>query len=210
MTSLIALSGKGPEKIPPQVTKAELCVAADGGAELAARLGIRPNLVVGDFDSLSPQTDMEPMEIEKHPADKDESDAELAMKAAKRMGSWTWTVVGGSGGRFDHVLGLLHLARLYPEWKQWWLEEDVVYFLRKDEELFLKGRPGMRLSVFCHSDREKASLESKGLKWRLDELDWIRRVSLSNELADNEIRLRVLHGMFLVIRPLEDAFEFSF
>jgi thiamine pyrophosphokinase len=92
-------------------------VAADGGWDKAASLSLRPNLLVGDADSL-PQARFaalaeEGVPIERSPTDKDESDAELALLAALRRGATHVTVLGALGGkRFDHALANVGLLSL--------------------------------------------------------------------------------------------------
>jgi thiamine pyrophosphokinase len=92
---------------------ADLLVAADGGANWIDRLGIRPNLVVGDFDSIDPNLLQELQEdgvaIERHPTEKDATDGELALTAAIRAGATAITIVGALGGRTDHALTNLFL-----------------------------------------------------------------------------------------------------
>lgn len=98
----------------------DLVVAADGGALGAARLGLRLDLVVGDMDSLAPDRLAElresGVEIETVAAEKDESDAELAILAALARGATRITVLGAFGGpRLDHALaniGLLAMPAL--------------------------------------------------------------------------------------------------
>ena len=86
-----------------------LVVAADGGARLAADLGVEIDLWVGDGDSLG-QVELDrlrasgvPIELARE--DKDESDAELGLLAALRRGATEVTILGGLGGaRFDHAI----------------------------------------------------------------------------------------------------------
>jgi len=86
-----------------------LVVAADGGALRARGLGLEPDVVVGDWDSL-PAAELERLRargadlIELRP-DKDESDAELALLATVARGASRVTVLGAFGGRrLDHAL----------------------------------------------------------------------------------------------------------
>ena len=93
-------------------------VAADGGATSAGRLGLRPDLVVGDLDSIDPvEVDRlrdAGIPVEVAPVAKDESDTELAVRAALARGATALTIVGGLGGRVDHLLANLALLAL-PE-----------------------------------------------------------------------------------------------
>jgi len=91
-----------------------LVVAADGGARLAADLGLAIDLWVGDGDSLDAddiaalQRDGVP--IERAPLDKDQSDTELAVIAAVHRGATAVTALGALGGRrFDHALATVGL-----------------------------------------------------------------------------------------------------
>jgi thiamine pyrophosphokinase len=94
---------------------ADLVVAADGGAERLALLGARPDVVVGDFDSLSEERLAElaaaGVRIVRHPVRKDQTDAELAAQEALRFGAGFIDIAGALGGAFDHSLGSLALLR---------------------------------------------------------------------------------------------------
>jgi thiamine pyrophosphokinase len=89
-------------------------VAADGGYARAIALGLVPDVLVGDLDSLAP-AGVEAAagtgtRIERFPADKDESDTELALLEAVALGATRVTVLGAFGGpRLDHALANLWL-----------------------------------------------------------------------------------------------------
>jgi thiamine pyrophosphokinase len=97
-----------------------LIVAADGGWDKAERLGLEPNVLVGDGDSLAPETAARAsatagVTVEPARTDKDESDAELAILAALARGAVAVTVLGALGGRrFDHALANVGLLALAP------------------------------------------------------------------------------------------------
>jgi thiamine pyrophosphokinase len=92
----------------------DLVIAADGGARHATSLGRRLDLWVGDGDSVS-AADLAGLAaagipIQRHPADKDETDAELALLAAVEGGAARITILGALGGdRFDHGLANIWL-----------------------------------------------------------------------------------------------------
>ena len=96
-----------------------LVIAADGGWEKATAIGLLPDLLVGDADSLPEEKFAElaaaGVPIERSPAAKDESDTELAILAALRRGATHVTVLGALGGqRFDHAIANVGLLGL-PE-----------------------------------------------------------------------------------------------
>ncbi len=94
-------------------------IGADGGTMHCLALGRRPDVVVGDLDSLSGGVVAElraaGVEIEEHPVAKDKTDLDLAIDRAIRDGADAVLLVGALGGRLDQTLSnLLLLAR--REW----------------------------------------------------------------------------------------------
>jgi thiamine pyrophosphokinase len=114
-TVYVFVGGQSPPRLDMAAAPGVGIVAADGGAEHALALGLPVDLVVGDFDSISPET-LETLgragtRVERHPAAKDKTDLELAPDAALTLAPRRVVVVGGDGGRLDHLLGgLLVLA----------------------------------------------------------------------------------------------------
>jgi thiamine pyrophosphokinase len=89
-------------------------VAADGGYLRALGLGRRPDVLVGDLDSLAPElaeaARVAGTRVRRYPTDKDESDTELALAEAVELGATRVTVLGAFGGpRLDHALANLWL-----------------------------------------------------------------------------------------------------
>ena len=94
--------------------RAGLVVAADGGASPLDRLGRRPGLLVGDLDSVEPalvsRLEEAGVPVQRHPADKDATDTELAVRAATDAGATEGVLLGARGGdRLDHELANLLL-----------------------------------------------------------------------------------------------------
>ncbi len=86
-------------------TSADLVIAADGGYAAAVQLGIKPNLVVGDFDSLGYVPEAE--EIVQHPVRKDDTDTLLAIRLGLERGYRNFVITGALGGRLDHTFANL-------------------------------------------------------------------------------------------------------
>lgn len=115
MHAIVVADGDAPartaldEAWPGWATDVGLVVAADGGAVACPDLGLTPDLVTGDGDSLPARVLDElrsaGVEVELAPTDKDETDTELAILAALRRGADRITIVGAFGGeRLDHEL----------------------------------------------------------------------------------------------------------
>ena len=102
--ALVVTGGPLPTNQGP-LPSADLVIAADGGADNAADLGLAVDLVVGDLDSASSAAVARAGKVERHPEDKDETDLELALSAALAAGMGSVTVVGTIGGRVDHAIG---------------------------------------------------------------------------------------------------------
>jgi thiamine pyrophosphokinase len=172
---IIFANGELPETeiaLPPEA----VVIAADGGARHCLRLGITPQAVIGDFDSLTPQetADLEARgaRLLRYPADKDETDLELALDYALRHGAREITLYALLGGRWDmSFANLLLLAA--PRYAGLRLRvcagETAVRLLRGGETLTLRGQPGETVSLVPLSDLH--GLTYRGLKWPLQNAD---------------------------------------
>ena len=96
------------------IDDADLIIAADSGANTITSLGIYPQIVVGDFDSLNLNIkkvlQRKESKFISFPKVKDETDTELAIDYAIQHGATSITLLGGlQGDRFDHVIGNIFL-----------------------------------------------------------------------------------------------------
>ena len=92
----------------------DLVIAVDGGLETVKFLGVIPDVVVGDFDTVDPQVFQEYHRLshirwEIHKPEKNETDTELAVHTAIQLGADYLTILGATGGRLDHMLANIHL-----------------------------------------------------------------------------------------------------
>jgi thiamine pyrophosphokinase len=117
MKALIIANGRAPERdgLPAgTLSGAALVIAADGGAATAERLGLLPDLVMGDLDSVTADVLARAVAsgaaIRRVPAEKDESDLELALGEALTRGADRIVILGALGGeRVEHVVASLAL-----------------------------------------------------------------------------------------------------
>ncbi len=103
-----------PESID-RLKQADLVIAADGGADHCNGLGIIPDIVVGDFDSISPKYLVvlerhNTTKIIRYPRRKNATDLELALDLALERGTSCLWIEGGLGGRWDMSLATIMLA----------------------------------------------------------------------------------------------------
>jgi thiamine pyrophosphokinase len=184
-------------------------IAADGGLELAAPLGLHVDVIVGDLDSVDPgslaEAERAGARIEQHPVDKDATDLALALDLAIAAGPDRITVLGGGGGRADHELSLwlLLAAETYAgaEVRAWSgrARTDVVRARRPGA---IVGRAGELVSLLpVHGPA--CGVRTDGLRFPLDREDLTAGSSrgVSNQLLGRRARVTVTDGVLLVVRP---------
>ena len=90
--------------IPDGIADNAYIIAADSGYDTAKRIGITPDLLVGDMDSIRDvPSGIETLRVK---AEKDDTDTMLAISIAKEKGAHSITVIGGAGGRADLMDGV--------------------------------------------------------------------------------------------------------
>lgn len=110
ITVVIIAGGDADETVDPLLCPGEnpFFIAVDGGYENALKMGISPDLIVGDLDSISPETltfaREQGIEIREFAVEKDESDLELAIEEALGLHPNRIIILGATGGRMDHTL----------------------------------------------------------------------------------------------------------
>lgn len=109
-TAAIIAGGRlrGASGLAAQLRTVDLLICADGGLRAARRLGIRPHVAIGDFDSASTAlvrwAARSGARTITHPVEKDKTDTELALDFAAAVGARTVEFIGALGGRLDHEL----------------------------------------------------------------------------------------------------------
>lgn len=186
------------------VSPGDYLIAADGGADVALALGLLPDLVVGDLDSIDPET-LERLRIlcpvRSFPVRKDKTDTHLAIEAATGAGANEVVVCGAFGDRHDHNLGLVLLLAGLPPF-------PPVRLVGSRYEAFLAGP----YSLFCGSPGDAISLlplspvvigvSTEGLSYPLDgaALTWGETLGVSNEMVGGEASVSVAgEGRLLVV-----------
>lgn len=97
------------DSLPFDPSSFDRIICADGGLLCAEKLGLTPDLLIGDYDSC-PQPEGD---LIKLPMEKDMTDGEAAIDLAVARGAEHITVLGGLGGRFDHTMGNIGMLAKY-------------------------------------------------------------------------------------------------
>lgn len=202
MKALLFIGGKGPgpDKISHLIGSGLFAVAADSGLELALSLGVRPDKVIGDMDSLSDLNllaDYSKDDVMSFPMDKDETDTELGFNFLHDKEYRHIIIIGGGGGRMDHFLGILALFDRKPGPKEWYT--DRTYFRLIEDNFSFKGRRGKQVSFFPAGIGE-CTMHSRGLRWPLDGLRWKKGdIGLSNEMSEDVFSITMKTGRLVMV-----------
>lgn len=206
LPSALILAG-GPVRLTPRLRRltrgADLVVAADGGLRHAAALELRPDLLVGDFDSVDDVTLARHPDLrtERHPIGKDALDLELAIDAAVARGARHVRVVGAFGGRLDQTLAAATIALRYAGAKLRIALLDGLHELyplasgdRFDDVL----PDGTVFSLVVVSERARVAL--RGAAYPLQDAELLRGVGLGlSNVARGGPTIEVVEGAVLVI-----------
>jgi thiamine pyrophosphokinase len=213
MTScvVIVLGGDLPDhRVRRCVPDGARVIAADAGVDHAVALGLTIHLAVGDMDSVSlaglAHMQQERIPTERHRPDKEASDGELALHAAKRsQPDRILLICGGGQDRLDHLLitmAMLTSPDLSGTRVEAWIGATYVRILRDNDTVQWAGTAG-RMVTLLAVNGPAVGLRTVGLTFPLhDETlqPWSSR-GLSNESVDGPAEVSLRSGLLLVIRP---------
>lgn len=193
----------------PSVTSAywkthtpEYVIAADSGLESAERYArfyagtadFTPRRILGDFDSLSDGNRLAQYPagiVERFPADKDWTDTELALERAYSTAEEKncvpfITLVGGDGGRLDHLLALYDTFASPHHAHVWLLSAQTLYYVADGTTAEISGltEPDTVSVARTNASRTGGALVSHGLKWESSVFRREGMPSISNRISD--------------------------
>ena len=176
----------------------------DSGQKHMDNLGVKPNLIVGDFDSYeNPNLDVETIEL---PCEKDDTDTMFAVKEAIKRGFDEFVLIGVVGARLDHTLGnisiLLHLNSLRK--KAMIIDDYSLISVVSNEPEFIDDS-------FAYFSLINVSGKAKGVvienaKYPLDnaEITCEYQYGISNEVMKGEFaKVSVSDGQLLLVRVFQ-------
>ena len=183
-------------------------IACDGGFLNAQKLGIKPDLLIGDFDSVG---DLEVENKIQFPVEKDKSDAELAVDWGINNGFSEFEIWGALGGDVDHTLfNISLLLKIEKAGKRGRIFHPplTIFLLEKAGKII--GNVGDKVSLYPFTDVVK-NVKVRGFKYPLHEEDIVKGSTrtLSNELIKREGWVEFKEGIILVIRKQVEAHQSS-
>jgi|YelNatPaOPRAMG01_1025707.scaffolds.fasta_scaffold02967_8 thiamine pyrophosphokinase len=191
------------------VTRFDLKIAADSGANFLERIGVIPDVLIGDMDSIEENTfdscKTNGAEIIKLPVEKDEIDTELALSEAEKRGSDVTFVAGAFGNRLDQTFGVF---RLMERFKGSVLFNERLYAFVINAPLILESNPGELWSIIpLKKDVREVSLH--GFKYELERkiMEYLRPYGISNESTGYEVSIDPGDGTLLIFRYHSGLFK---
>ena len=200
MKKLCAIISGGQSDDLAGIRDADFIIACDRGYAYAKKAAIRPDLLVGDFDSYRGELD-KTVPVLDLPVEKDDTDTMAAVRWAVSEGFSEIRLYCALGGRLDHLMGNLQALGFACERgvKASLLGNDARIFLLKNDSITLPPLPGYSLSVLALSDRVENVCIS-GVKYPLQGARVTNTfpIGISNEWED-AAKISCADGILLVI-----------
>ena len=179
----------------------DIVICADGGYEYAREAGVKPDIVVSDFDSAKdgvPKGDFELFTFDTH---KDDTDTMIAVKEGIKRGCTEFIFYAATGGRFDHMFANVLLLL--------WIEKQGYHAMMTDEEAryFFIGKEytfpneGRRTVSLFAIDKPVKGITLHGFEYPLNGYDMATDVSLgiSNVIVSDNARIETTEGRLFVV-----------
>ena len=199
--SVCYLVGAGDFNVSLTRAACDIVIAADGGYDSLIKIGITPDVLIGDFDSINANipTDVSTVKL---PKEKDETDMFLAYLEGVKRGYTQFVMLGATGGRLDHTfanLSLLLYAREHGHSVRIVDEMNEIICI-KNEAVELRGKKGATLSVFAIGSVARGVC-IKGAKYEAlgVTLSPSFPLGVSNEFLEGAAHISVDDGALLII-----------
>jgi len=194
-----------PKNITEKGEEGDIHIAADSGYKNAALLGITPDILVGDLDSISEEDKNsvnDETQIITVPAEKDFTDAQLAVKIALEKGARSIVIIGGLDGRLDHTLSnMAILENLCDNNIRATITDgnNRIRYIRSSSDLI--ARSGYKYLSIIAKDEKVKGLSIEGCKYSLKNatLSCKNQYAVSNEILKNCALVSVKKGGIYII-----------
>ena len=197
------------EYVPQRPEGEDLVICADAGYLSACRMGIKPHVMLGDFDTLGEPKVPDGVECLRLPTEKDMTDTQYAVDLALSRGADEIVIVGGLEGRIDHTLSLLAITEALWMRKERRIHailtngKNRVRFIR-DSGVILPKSQYRYFSLIAADERVKG-ITLEGCKYPLKNktLTRVRQWAISNEIEGNCALVEVRRGGVFVIESMD-------
>ena len=193
-----------------EVRKEDFVIAADAGFSHCRRMGLSPDLIVGDFDSLPKEEQArlerirkeEPQRLLTLPSEKDDTDMLAAIREGLAKGCREFFLYGGLGGRLGHTIANIQCLNYLKERgaSGRLIEAEETVFLIRNETVCFSSRQRGFLSLFSLGERAEG-VTIRHMKYELDRAEVTNDfpVGVSNEFIGEPASITVEKGTLLVI-----------
>ncbi|MCI5584096.1 MAG: thiamine diphosphokinase [Lachnospiraceae bacterium] len=187
----------------------DLCIAVDGGYEYCSLLGIEPDYILGDFDSVSEgqREKLEELKLRdanrviQLPRQKDDTDMLAAIKLGLDKGYRDFRIYGGGGGRLEHTLANIQCLLYLKEQDAvgYMLDGSAMILVAKDEAVSFRESMEGYLSLFSLGEKAVVSIEH--MKYPLDRHPVTNSfpIGISNEFIGEKGCITVHEGAVVII-----------
>jgi len=205
----IIISGGDYSPLPKDIDY-EYCIACDKGYEYAGRMGIKPDVVIGDFDSYEGdiKADHKDIPVLTFPVEKDDTDTMLAIKHALSLGYNRIILTCALGGRLDHTLANVQsmaYAATHGAVCELYSDSEYLRTLNSETEksIVLGNKPNSSLSLFALSDKCEG-VTIKGAKYNAENVELTNDFPLgvSNAWGDSDVTVSIRKGLLLIVESL--------
>ena len=219
----VIITGLWPEEAGysafPETAPGDFVACADSGYTVCAFAGIHPDIVIGDFDSLTAAeiSGIEAAGIERvvHPCEKDDTDTMLCAKYGLAHGYERFLIAGGIGGGFGHTMANLQTlsfltdmeceAMIVTDRERLFMADGETVSARREARpagpAVFSGRPGAKFSVLSYAERS-SGVYIENARYGLSDavLTQSYPVGVGNEFVNaSPVTVSVRHGRLLII-----------
>ncbi|SMC45662.1 thiamine diphosphokinase [Moheibacter sediminis] len=190
------LNGQAP-KIFPDLNQFEVIFCTDGAYRYLQEKGIKPDVVSGDFDSLSPNEILTEIEIVETP-DQNFTDFEKALQIIQNRNFHDVYIYGSSGMEHDHFLGNLSTGLKYKDKLNLVFFDDYSYYFFSEKETVLEDYKGRIISLYPFPVAK--NIFTEGLLYGLnnEDLDLSQRIGIRNQAVKNKVSIKYDEGELLI------------